>query len=272
MKRRKVKYVKKLAPCLLTIKRREKIQRVGFSDNKLSKCIEGKLYDTIDEAYFPPIVNLNPVDNAHELTIEDSKNAYNALYASFNALRENKSIHPLLEEAILYSKPQFMYFVNFFKELENILSSSDLGFEEELEIPYKLMPEKRDKCKDDTFLMQPPLYLEKVRDKYRVRYKSYGSRNYKNMTPLILHRFNYISQFLELEDFREGFPAWYTFNINGAINIFERYVPQLNKRVRIIWNSNEFEYYISGASDNWQKIYDVPLEMDMVIAALLFRN
>ena len=255
-----------------SIKRRNKLQRDSFLDTRILECVENNIVDNIDEAYFPSILNLNPVNNAHELTLEDSRVAYNALYASFNALKEGTSVHPLLEKSILYSHSQFLYFSIFFKELEKINSSSDLGFAEELKIPYKLKPKKEKATKENTFLIQPPLYLEKVRDKYRIKYKTFGSCDFKNKTPLILHRFNYISRFLELNDFREGFPAWYALGVNGHVSIFEKYIPQLNQRVRIRWNKNEFEYHISGASDNWQKIYDVPVEMDSVIAALLFRN
>lgn len=256
------------------IKRARKTKYTFFLNSKVSRDMNNKLIDTIDEAYFPPVVNYNPVDNAHDLSIEDAKEAYNALYASFNVIKKkkNKPIHPLLEECLLGSYSQFMFFAIMFKELEKILPQSDLGFSSELEIPYNRRPKKLKTQKENTFFIQPPLYLEKVRDKYRIQYKSYGDKNYKNISPVMLHRYNYISRNYEITDFKEGFPAWYTLQQNILVNLFERYVPQLNKRIRIRWNKNEFEYHICGASDNWQKIYDVPLEMDNIIAALLFRK
>ena len=45
-----------------------------------------------------------------------------------------------------------------------------------------------------------------------------------------------------------------------------------NKRVRIDFNKGELLYFIAGASDNWKQVVNVPIEMDYVITALLFRN
>lgn len=255
-----------------TERRQYRLERDSFVESKVLRNVENELLDEIDEAYFPPILSYNPIENAHDLTIEDSKNTYSALYSSFNALSKGEKVHTLLEESIMFSHSQFMYFATLFRELEKIIPLSDFGFSNSLDIPFHLIPDKKGSIIEEQLHIQPPIYLETVRNKYRIKYKSYGDKNYTNISPVMLYRFQYISMSYELTDFRDGYPSWYNMRQNGCITLFERYVPQLNRRVRIRWNKNEFEYHISGASDNWQKIYDVPLEMDTIIAALLFRK
>ena len=67
----------------------------------------------------------------------------------------------------------------------------------------------------------------------------------------------------------DSFPAWYLIQ---DTTIFEQYSEKTNTRVRVDFRNGEFSYFIAGASDNWQKIMDVPKEMDHVIGALIFRS
>ena len=83
-----------------------------------------------------------------------------------------------------------------------------------------------------------------------------------------MYRVLYIKEGYSLSDFEGGFPAWYTFS---TTTLYEEYNPKTNKRVKIDFKNGEFFYYLAGASDNWVEIVDVPLEMDSVVSALLFR-
>ena len=65
------------------------------------------------------------------------------------------------------------------------------------------------------------------------------------------------------------YPNWYLLK---DTTVFEQYSEKTNTRVRIDFRDGEFSYYIAGASDNWQKIECVPIEMDHIISALIFRN
>ena len=67
----------------------------------------------------------------------------------------------------------------------------------------------------------------------------------------------------------DAYPAWYLIN---TTTVFEQYSEKTNTRVRVDFREGEFMYFIAGASDNWQRIEEVPAEMDHVIAALLFRS
>ena len=74
----------------------------------------------------------------------------------------------------------------------------------------------------------------------------------------------------DMSDFiDDAYPAWYLLR---ETTIFEQYSEKTNTRVRIDFRNGEFMYFIAGASDNWQPILGVPVEMDHVVSALLFRN
>ncbi len=231
---------------------------------------ENTIIDDISTAYFPPIVGLDPITNAHEITIEDGEGAYRALKQLYIDLGNGKFSNSFLEQAILFSKNSFDYYATFFRELEKTLSISTLGIEE-VKIPFELAPEGVCKTDERRLPVQPPLYLEKVGDKYRVKYKTYGTHTFENTSPIILHRMNYMFKAPDLEEYPNGFPTWYSFvTLSGTL--FEKYSPQLNKRIRIDWVDQQFKYFIAGSSDNWQQIYNVPIEMDDVVAILMFRH
>ena len=97
-----------------------------------------------------------------------------------------------------------------------------------------------------------------------------GILDVKRCTPTIvtLNRVKYIREAYEADEFLNGYPKWYEL----PVRVFEQYNSKLNKRVRICYENNEFRYFIAGASDNWEEIYDVPLEIDTIIHTLLFSN
>ena len=98
---------------------------------------------------------------------------------------------------------------------------------------------------------------------------SKGIKKTKDKNPINLWRIKYIREEFEESEFADGYPAWYSFN---DTTVFEHYDENSNVRVRIDFNNGEFLYYICGASDNWQRLQEVPLEVDYIISALLFRS
>lgn len=231
---------------------------------------DSQIVDTIEQAYFPPVVSLDPVINAHEITIEEGERAYRALRQTFTNMKEGTLINSFLEESLKYSKRSFLYFLTFFRELERILVLND-SEAEPFKIPFKIYTQEIKKTAERALPLQPPLYLEEIGDKYRVKYKAYGTKNYNNTSPLMLYRLESLTRFPDLEEYRDGFPSWFAIPYSSA-TIFEKYSPQLNKRVRIDWKNGQFYYFIAGSSDNWQQVHDVPIEMDDIVAVLMFRH
>ena len=151
-----------------------------------------------------------------------------------------------------------MWFAAFFKELENILRV------EELNIPYNKAPKG---IKRRTPIVYQPFYSHVVKGTALLHnYKVLS----KTTTPINNYRIRYILENYEMSDFIDNcYPEWYLIK---RTTIFEQYSERTNTRVRVDFQSGEFLYFIAGASDNWQKIEGVPIEMDHVIGALIFRS
>ena len=228
---------------------------------KVPRDIEGEVITKIEDAYFPPIVELYPELNALSIPEKEQEAAYLALKDSFESLKKGGSAHKLLEECLLTTEKTFLWFCTFFKELEKIISNK----RDTYEIPYTLTPKNKTK----TFLyFQYPMYVTKQNETYIVHYRKYRGNTLRNEL-LNKHRTELISQRLEYTDFKNGFPNWYVI----SHVVFEKYSEKINKRVKLLYNSKgEFEYYICGASDNWEQIFNVPLEIDDVIACILFND
>lgn len=227
---------------------------------KLKRNVEGEIVGSVEDAYFPPIVGTDPELAAISIPIEEQETAYFALLSSFEALKENKSTHKYLEECMLSNKSTFMWFCTFFKTLEQQINPPS-----KYTIPYHLY--STGSIDEHFFFFQYPMYLIERKDKFVVQYKKIVNEA-SNKDLIARHKINLISNRYESTDFRNGFPNWYI--TSGTI--FEKYSSKINKRVRIVNNNGEFQYFICGASDNWEQIYNVPLEIDDVIACILFQN
>ena len=200
-----------------------------------------------------------PDINANSIPIEEQENAYRALKESFEAIKNNKSKHKFLEECMLSNENTFIWFCTFFRELEKIIAPQNERYLVPYDITYL--------TKNRTFLyFQYPMYVTQFKGNYVARYKKYKG-NPLAQDIVNKHRAELISKRLEYADFRNGFPNWYVV----SHVVFEKYSSKINKRVKLLYNAKgEFEYYICGASDNWEQIYNVPLEIDDVIACILF--
>ena len=235
-----------------------------FIATRIVRDIEGEVLLKIEDAYFPPIVDNNPEINAVSIPINEQKMAYEAIKNSFEALKKGRSTHKFLEESMLSNEKTFLWYCVFFKELEKqIVGKGDNA--DTYIIPYELVPNN----KTQTYLyFQYPIYVGEVNSKYIAHYRKYKNSTFEGDL-INRHRAELISQRLEYNEFRDGFPNWYRF----SHVVFEKYSSKINKRVKLQYSANgEFTYYICGASDNWEQIYNVPLEIDDVIACILFRD
>ena len=203
---------------------------------------------------YPLILDRDPEYAAYSLTKNDCEVTLELMLSAFNSLVSFQKEYPLIEYNILYSATMFDWFVDFTYKLLKLVDE-----EKEWDVPYDFRPEK-----ESPLAFFPPLI-------YKAYKKRAVERKFRSniKSPIDKYRVIYISQMWDLEDFRGGFPAWYNLY---ETTIFEEYNPQTNTRVRVTFSRGEFRYFICGASDNWKEITDVPIEMDHVVSALLFRS
>ena len=215
--------------------------------------LNGRRVEKETEAAYPPILDMDPIFAARFLCKEDLDVYFIVMKKAIYELCEQKEVceFPIIVETMKYSKKNLEWFLTFYREMEIL---KEVAYEK-FEIPEISFI-------GEDLLFQPPIIVKNK----KIRYIDI---RIKNNNPINKHRVTYIKRCLEVTDFREGYPAWYSFN---DTTVFEKYDENSNTRVRIDFNNGEFLYYICGASDNWQQLQDVPLEIDYVISALLFRN
>lgn len=213
----------------------------------------------IRQARYIPILDKDPEFAAHSMTMEDTKAAFKLLKETFGEIKRGEIDHVILADTIMLSSVNFMWYVTFLRELEKMFE-----VERKFSIPFDKCPEAENKGRFEIY--QP--FKASLGD-YRV-FLTEESTNSPSQTPINNYRISYISKSYELTEFFDGcFPAWYLLR---NTTIFESYNDKTNTRVRVDFKNGEFVYFISGASDNWQHIPDVPMEMDHVVSALLFRS
>ena len=222
--------------------------------DKIENVLEVEGIKSNRELYCPPILDMDAKLAAHFMTLEDSEEALKKLLYCFKVIDGKEAPkYTLLERLIMHGATNFDWFAKMTEELSDIIK------EEAFFPPVWLRPEKKDD--DYLYLISPMIYKGK-----KVKYVQFPS----SITNIIdKNRYLYIKKQVQLEDFREGYPTWYVFS---QMTLFEKYNTMTNVRVKIDFSKGEFRYYISGASDDWKEICDVPLEMDHVISALMFRN
>ena len=209
------------------------------------------------QAAYIPILDAEPSFAAKFLTKKDLKKAYELLKETFREINSNEPYHLPLYNTILNSGYNFTWFVNFFREIENILNEEPL-FIDLTKCPIQL---------DSNLEIYQPYNISPVSKANVVLY--YSSTNVKTQPPINNYRIKYISAQYDLSEFQDDqYPGWY---LLGETTIFEQYNEKTNKRVRIDFVGGRFYYYTAGASDNWQMI-QAPQEMDDVVSALIFRN
>ena len=231
----------------------DKIDIMILSEDELREQLKDERIKDKKNFHYPPILDYNPVKAADFLTIEDSKEVLKLMSNTYSNFKEEGQKNIVLEKSILLN---FEWFASFTLELCNLLE------QEPILIPYdKVKIPRWDKSiKDPIFF--PPLKIRRgvITPEYY---------NIESKDPIDHYRISYIKEAYEATDFRDGFPVWYMFS---NTTIYERYSAKTNVRVRIDYNNGELSYFLAGASDNWKRIVGVPVEMDDVIASLLFRD
>ena len=228
--------------------------------------VDGYVFNTLEDCYFPKILDNDPEKAALGLTRKDLKEALNNIREAFVGIQNEEPKYKLLTEAIMYSNENFMWFSIFVDKAEKLLQRVKTVY-----IPYDKIPKNREKI----VRMFPPFYVLPVKEKYKAFNDDVG----KNLADKIsfevpkissslvdLYRMTYIREEFEVSEFGGHYPRWYTL----PVVVYQKYNPYLNSRVKICYQNNEFRYYIAGASDNWEEIFDVPLEIDAIISTLLF--
>lgn len=210
------------------------------------------------QGHYPIILDRDPVFAARALTKKDVKKVYNLLKDTFEEIKVNNIYHEPLVETILFSQENFLWFSAFLKEMESILGI------EESEIPFCECPSEEG---IEAPVIYHPFYPQAASP--WVKLSSYKILS-KKLPPINNYRIKYIMENYDMSDFIEDcYPSWYLLQ---ETTIFEQYSERTNTRVRVDFKNGELHYFIAGASDNWQQITEVPLEMDHVISALIFRS
>lgn len=213
------------------------------------------------QAQYVPVLDRDPIYAADALTKIDLKRSYNLLKDVFTDIRDNEYYYEPLQDTIMLSYNNFMWFASFFKRMEQSLE------EEEFEIPYDKAPTIHYEW--GVVVFQPFHSYRVVGGKENVPL-CYLQSNVKGQFPINNYRIRYIIESFEMEDFQnDSYPVWYLLQ---NVTVFEQYSEKTNTRVRVDFREGKFIYFVAGASDNWQQIEDVPRDMDHVIAALIFRR
>ena len=201
----------------------------------------------------PPILDEDPVLAAEFLSIADSEHYFEVMLELYENLGSKEQVHIALEELVLDNEVNFDWFKTFTVALGQLVNEGKEFFIPKDNLEFRTGSEE--------LILIPPLTGVTVLKPIKAKAKD------NNI--ITLNRILYIKEGYSLTDFREGFPAWYAFS---KVTLFEKYNPKTNKRVKITFEKGSFCYYLAGASDHWMKIVGIPLEMDSVISALLFRE
>lgn len=205
-----------------------------------------------------PILDRDAGFSARFLTKEDLKKAHKLLMATYTDLEEGGRTYIPLMNSILDSSNNFIWFATLFKEIEK-----GLGVESSFKIPYKLCPKNKGYAPT---VYQPFEAIKRLRGNCVRELKT----NVKDQDPINNYRIRYIMAQFDMDEFQDDcYPGWYLLK---DTTVFEQYNEKTNTRVRIDFKNGDFYYFTAGASDNWQPIERVPMEMNHVISALLFRN
>ena len=227
---------------------------------KLKDLKEYKVRE-IKQASYIPILDKDPIYAAEAIVTKDLKKTYTLLKEVFEDIKRDKYYYEPLQDTILFSFENFMWFASFLKRIEKALG------EEEYRIPYEKAPSIH---YERGVVVFQPFHSYKRKNENKDIMLCFWQANVKGQPPINNYRIRYIMESYEMSDFQnDAFPVWYLLQ---NVTVFEQYSEKTNTRVRVDFRSGKFLYFIAGASDNWQQIEDVPKEMDHVIAALIFRR
>ena len=228
-------------------------------DKRVLKGLKEYKLTSTRQAKYIPVLDRDPVFAARALTKKDAEASYKLLKKTFQEIDREEIYHEVLASTLLFSRENFMWFATFLKEIERMLDKEEFDG-----IPYHKSPVYN-------YLKPPTVYqpFHVVASHGSVAIYNYRVLS-KKLHPINNYRIKYIMENYDMSDFIDDcYPNWYLIK---DTTVFEQYSEKTNTRVRIDFRNGEFTYFIAGASDNWKKIDGVPLEMDHVIAALIFRS
>ena len=228
--------------------------------NKVLKPIKEYNLTSKKQAHYIPILDRDSTFAARALTKKDMEKSYKLLKETFKEIEKEEIYHEPLANTILFSRENFTWFAAFFKELENLLMINN---------KYEIIP--YEKCPTTSFIKPPVVYQPFYAQLPKTRAVLFNYKVLsKKLHPINNYRIKYIMENYDMSEFiDDAYPNWYLIK---DTTVFEQYSEKTNTRVRVDFRDGEFSYFIAGASDNWQKIERVPIEMDHVVAALLFRS
>ena len=237
---------------------------------KILRDINKEEFSFYTDCYFPKILHSNPEDAAKSLTIKDAEEAYTILKEVLYDSSENCK---LLRDVVYKNKFTFEWYKVFFYALRRFFQFPDIdaecvkgpseGKDEILYIyyPFYVLPSKNGYT---TF------HDESIVNDYNNTQFTYGKKSVESIEVIPnyvdLCRRAYIKECYEADAFKTGYPSWYEL----PVKLVEKYNPYLNRRVRICCEDQELKYYVAGASDNWEEVLGVPLEMDDIVLTLLY--
>lgn len=210
-------------------------------------------------------VNNTPVSLfAHILT--SIKSGYGSLLAnptSFNktTCKEIEDLEDLIIKDILFSKKNRDWIVQYFNSMSSIyqkISGENYG-----SISADFNPVKN---KDKYFTRPLKIHLPTF-DKMFEKLVEENSAVYFEITdPILLSRTILIDLQPTEDEFVQGIPDWLS-NIEGMG--FSAFDPITKKHIKIVRVNDNYKYFISKISDNWQEITDVPKDMQYIINYLI---
>lgn len=211
---------------------------------------------------YVPILDKDPIYAARFIVKDDLKRCCMVMRGAFKDIVNGTRVHELLIDTIMDSKDNFLWFVEFYKELVKIRNVP------ELDIPMDKCPKNRGNAPT---VFQPFGYTwNKIKGEEIRFFITPKPSNVKGKDPINNYRIQYLLQDYDATDFQDNvYPAWYLLK---NTTILEQYNEKTNTRIRLDFRNGGFIYMIAGASDNWEVVPEVPREMDHFISALLFRQ
>jgi hypothetical protein len=175
----------------------------------------------------------------------------------------NSSI--VLQECIIYSKENYLWFSKFYEELKKLYNKFVVGkkifinnFDESF--LYNL---------NNIEFKNTGLKLPKALDSFINKFNRYIYHKYvKDLTnPIDINRIMYIINNYKVDSFMGTIPPWYS-SVSNII--YSSYNKKDRNRVKIIFEDGKYKYFISFISDKWTEVKDVPPEIKYFINSVLY--
>ena len=226
---------------------------------KCRRNFKNRQFKDIHKAYYPPILDEDPEYAASFLTDKDTNEAFSIFYHIFTSIPDSdgdcKGKFPILFNDLMYNHVNYLWFYRFYKKLCNIFNEKE---------PSEDLLKYAPKYNINAVLsLQYPFTLN---EHNRLIYTDYETDDKDDF--ISGYRIKYICDNYNVNEFSRGYPAGYSL-FNGTI--YEKYSERTNIRVRIDYRDGSLVYFIAGASDNWQQILGIPLEVDDIVKSIIYR-